>query len=153
MKKWMILIGCMTMMGAMLQVSAQDFGDFSSQTLTGKAWEAYGKGNFELALTYTAKCKEMYMSEALKQEASLDAFPVGEGTHEYWALNDVGTCLFIEGQIYEKQKNITQALEVYAVVVNQLSFSQCWDEKGWFWKPAEASAGRIKQLEFDSLLD
>ena len=135
-------------------VSAQDFGDFSSATLTGKAWNAYGAGELELALKYTAKCKEMYMEEAKKQQASLDAFPVGEEkTHTYWALNDVGTCLFIKGQVYEKQKKTKEAIEAYKLLVQELSFSQCWDTKGWFWKPAEAAAGRVKQLEFDSLLD
>jgi hypothetical protein len=150
MKKW-IMIGCISILGAAIPTLAQDFGDFSSATLTGKAW---GANDYELALKYTAKCKEMYMEEAKKQQASLDAFPVGEEkVHSYWALNDVGTCLFIEGQILEKQNKSKEAVAVYTVLTKELSYSQCWDTKGWFWKPAEAAAGRIKQLEFDSLLD
>jgi hypothetical protein len=153
MKKW-IMIGCISILGAAIPTLAQDFGDFSSATLTGKAWAAYGANDYELALKYTAKCKEMYMEEAKKQQASLDAFPVGEEkVHSYWALNDVGTCLFIEGQILEKQNKSKEAVAVYTVLTKELSYSQCWDTKGWFWKPAEAAAGRIKQLEFDSLLD
>lgn len=132
---------------------AQDFGDFSSATLTGKAWEAYGAGKLAEALVYTAKCKEMYKAEALKQQASLETFPMGESTHQYWALNDVGTCLFIEGQILEKQGKKQEALALYAELVKELGFSQCWDTKGWFWKPAEAASGRIKLLEFDRMLD
>lgn len=156
MKKWMSLIGCMSLMVVAATAMAQDFGDFSSQTLTGKAWEAYVKGDFDLTLKYTAKCKEMFMADAKKQQEEVKALetkPTGEAVHEFWALNDVGTCLFIEGQVYEKQEKIKEAIAAYKVVAEELSLSQCWDEKGWFWSPAEAAAGRVKQLEFDALLD
>ncbi|MDF3130539.1 beta-glucanase precursor [Kiritimatiellaeota bacterium B1221] len=156
MKKWISLIGCMSMLVVAATVTAQDFGDFSSQTLTGKAWEAYGNGDLELALKYTAKCKEMFLEDAKKQQkeqAALEVKPTGEAIHEFWALNDVGTCLYIEGQVKEKQEKIKEALAAYKILVEELSLSQCWDEKGWFWKPADAANGRIKQLEFDAMLD
>lgn len=156
MKKLSCLIGCMIMCGTAATAMAQDFGDFSSATLTGKAWDAYGKGDLELTLKYTAKCKEMYLEVAKKQQVELKALevkPTGEGVHEFWALNDVGTCLYIEGQVLEKQKKVKEALAAYKILAEELGLSQCWDVKGWFWSPADAAAGRIKQLEFDSMLD
>jgi hypothetical protein len=31
-------------------------------------------------------------------------------------------------------------------------FAQCRDEKGWFWKPAQAATERLKLLDFDAIL-
>ncbi|MCC5842683.1 MAG: beta-glucanase precursor [Verrucomicrobia bacterium] len=132
---------------------AQDFGDHSSATLTGKAWEEYGRENFEMAMAYINRCKELYLKTAKEQQASLSDFAPAEKAHDYWALNDVGTSLFIEGQLLEKQGKIKEALEAYKVLVFELGFAQTWDPKGWFWRPAEAAAARVKQLEFDALLD
>jgi hypothetical protein len=137
----------------MMPLAAQDFGDYSSATLTGKAWEEYGKENYEMAMVYITKCKEMYLKTAKEQQASLSDFAPAEKAHDFWALNDVGTSLFIEGQLLEKQGKTREALAAYTLLVNELGFAQCWDTKGWFWRPAEAAAARLKQLEFDAMLD
>jgi hypothetical protein len=129
---------------------AQDFGDHSSATLTKKAWEALAAGDADHVLAYTSKCRELYAAEAKKQQASLTEFAPAEKAHDSWALNDVGTCMFIEGQLLEKQGKPAEAIVAYRELVDELKFCQCWDTKGWFWKPAEAAAGRIKELEFDA---
>jgi hypothetical protein len=134
-------------------VAAQDFGDHSSATLTKKAWEALAAGNGDDVLAYTGKCRELYAAEAKKQQAGLTDFAVADKAHDAWALNDVGTCLFIEGQLREKQGKPQEAIAAYRQLTDELKFCQCWDTKGWFWKPAEAAAGRIKELEFDAKLD
>jgi hypothetical protein len=131
---------------------AQDFGDQSSATLTKKAWEALAAGDEKLVLTYTGKCRELYAAEARTQQAGLTAFAPADKAHDFWALNDVGTCLFIEGQLFEKQQLPKEAATVYRELADDLKYCQCWDEKGWFWKPAEAAAGRLKELEFDASL-
>jgi len=134
-------------------VHAQDFGDNSSATLTKKAWEALAAGNGEHVLAYTGKCRELYGAEAAKQQAALTEFAPAEKGHDAWALNDVGTCLFIEGQLHEKQGRPKEAIAAYRRLVDELKFCQCWDTKGWFWKPAEAATGRLKELDFDAKLD
>lgn len=132
---------------------AQDFGDFSSATLAGKAWAAHGAGNNDEALIYINKCVEMYAAEAAKQQASLTDFASKESAHDYWALNDVGTCLFIKTQILEKQGNKEELIATLRKLATEYKFSQCWDTKGWFWHPGEAAAAKLKQVEFDSVLD
>jgi hypothetical protein len=132
---------------------AQDFGDQSSATLTKKAWEALAAGDEKLVLAYTGKCRELYEAEARKQQAGLTGFAPADTAHDFWALNDVGTCLFIEGQLREKQKQPAEAAAAYRALTEGLKYCQCWDEKGWFWKPAEAAAGRLKELEFDASLE
>lgn len=134
-------------------VVAEDFGDFSSATLTGKAWEALGKGDLERALVFTGKCRELYGKKAVEQQAGLSEFLPKDKGHDAWALNDVGTCLFIEGQVHEKAGRKAAAIEAYGKLSGTLGFAQCWDPKGWFWHPAEAAADRVKQLKFDALLD
>lgn len=134
-------------------VSAQDFGDLSSATLTKKAWEAFAAGDGDLVLAYTGTCRELYEAEARKQQASLVEFAPAEKAHDHWALNDVGTCLFIEGQLAEKQGDKAKATTAYRHLVDTLKYCQCWDTKGWFWKPAEAAADRLKELDFDATLE
>ncbi|MBL6712710.1 MAG: beta-glucanase precursor [Pirellulales bacterium] len=131
----------------------EDFGDFRSATLTSKAWEALGAGKLKSALSFTDKCRELYMEEARNQQGSVNEFASDEDAPKLWALNDVGTCLFIEGQVYEQQKKSKEAVAAYEQLVAQLGYAQCWDPQGWFWKPAEAAAKRIKELEFDAKLD
>ncbi|MFM7413967.1 MAG: beta-glucanase precursor [Planctomycetota bacterium] len=146
---------CVVTAGAALVAvaAARDYGDHSSATLTKKAWEALAAGDGDLVLAYTGKCRELYEAEAKKQQAALTDFAPAEKAHDSWALNDVGTCLFIVGQLQERQGSPREAIAAYRTLADELKFSQCWDTKGWFWKPAEAAAGRIKELEFDAKLD
>lgn len=130
-----------------------DFGDTSSAALTKKAWEALAAGEDELVVAYTGKCRELYGAEAKKQQAALADFATADAAHDPWALNDVGTCLFIEGQLRERQGRPKEAVAAYRQLADELRFCQCWDTKGWFWKPAEAAAGRLKELEFDAKLE
>lgn len=153
-RPWIVsVIACTAIISSPLRGTAQDFGDYSSATLTKKAWEALAAGNDELVLAYTGKCLELYETEAKKQQANLADFASAESAHDAWALNDAGTCLFIEGQLREKQGRKTEAIAAYRRLRDDMKFCQCWDVKGWFWKPAEAAAGRIKELEFDATLD
>ena len=131
-----------------------DFGDHSSSTITTKAWEALNAGKPDEAVGYANKCIELYQAKAEEMQKALKA-PVPsdqkEEVHKQWALNDVGTCLFILGQAFEKQNKGKEALEAYKKLVEKVSYAQTWDTKGWFWKPADAAKGRIKALEFDTL--
>lgn len=131
---------------------ALDFGDFSSAAITNKAWQANDAKNFAAADAYTAKCIEMFKDKAIEQQKALSA-PLTDKDQIFaqWALNDVGTCYFIRGQILEKQGKTKEAVEAYKFLVDNLAYAQTWDPKGWFWKPAGAASERIKALEFDSL--
>lgn len=151
-------VACVAVTVATLLVSGagradDEFGDYSSQTLTTKAWQALGGGDFDKVALFTAKCQELYAKEAEKQQASLTDFLPTEKGHDAWALNDVGTCCFIQGQAFEKQDRVADAVAAYKKAAESYGFAQCWDPKGWFWRPAEVAAQRLKQLEFDGVLD
>ncbi len=126
--------------------------ELSSQALTTRAWNALGAGQLDSVLEATATCRTLYADEAKRQQAALADFLPAEKGHDAWALNDVGTCLFIEGQAHEKAGHRAEAASAYRQLVTDYGFAQCWDEKGWFWKPAQAATERLKLFDFDALL-
>ena len=130
-----------------------DYGDCSSSTLTKKAWDSMNAGKFSDAASYIKMCKVKYEKTALEQQATLSDFAPQEKAHDYWALNDVGICYYIEAQILEKQGRKTELISVLKTLSTKFKYCQCWDEQGWFWHPAETAGSKLKQLEFDALLE
>ncbi|MBI4597239.1 MAG: tetratricopeptide repeat protein [Candidatus Omnitrophica bacterium] len=126
--------------------TSYNFGDYTSQTLTTKAWEALTAKDFKGVELYTKKCIELYEGEAKKQQASLTEFAPKDKAFNYWALNDVATCYFIAGEALMEQKKHKEAKAAFERVVNDFRFAQCWDPKGWFWKVETGSRGRINKL-------
>lgn len=131
-----------------------DFGDYSSGTLTGKAWASLEAKKYDDTITFAKECIEKYKKEAIEMQDSLTE-PVSasdkDAVFAKWALNDVGTCYFIKGQALEKQDKGAEATKAYKKLLETVSFAQCWDAKGWFWKPADAATKQIKMLEFELL--
>src|SRR3989338_4268273 len=134
---------------------AYDFGDYRSVTLITRAWAALEKGDIEAVLAYTNKCIELYGEQARKMQASLTGYVTGSNQEvfNYWALNDVATGLFIQGEAYRKAKMNDEAKEVYQKLMKEFSYGQCWDTKGWFWKPAEAAKEKLAAIESGSSID
>jgi tetratricopeptide (TPR) repeat protein len=134
------------------QVSAAaDFSDNSSAALTTKAWDA-ANANADDALAYANECIRLYEGEALKMQARLErkANETKEETSGRWALNDVGACFFIKGNVLLQKKDMKGAIEAYTKLVKQLPDAQCWDPKGWFWGPATAAKQKLVELELDA---
>ncbi len=146
-----LIIAIFTSLSA--QAQQLDFGDRTSATIAGKAWGALNSKNYPDAVAYAQECVKMYEKQAVEMQNGLKEPVTGdkEAVAKMWALNDVGTCLFIMGQALEKQNKGTEALAAYKQLVEKIPFAQCWDPKGWFWKPAEGAKTRMKALEFDSL--
>ena len=65
----------------------------------------------------------------------------------YWALNDVGTSLFILGEAYRQSDNKEEASKAYKQLIDEYFYAQCWDPNGWFWKPAEAAQQKLGELD------
>ena len=134
--------------------SKLDFGDYSSSTLTTKAWDSLNAKKNGNAVTFAKECIKRYEKEAVAMQKELTE-PVSSGdkeaVSEKWALNDVGTSYFILGQAYEKQDKNDEAIEAYKKLLKQVPFAQCWDPQGWFWKPADAAKKQLKTLEFEKL--
>lgn len=131
-----------------------DFGDYKSSTLTEKAWQALDQKDYASVLGYTQKCIDMFKDKAVEMQKALTAAPDTsdkEKVFANWALNDVGTCYFIQAKAFEEQGNSKEALAAYKFLSDNLSYAQCWDPKGWFWSPAGAAKDRVAALQFDSI--
>lgn len=128
--------------------STVDFGDYKSVTLVTKAWDALGKNDLDSVLAYTNKCIELYAEDAKKMQAVLLEYPweSKEQIFSYWALNDVGTALFIQGEAYKNAGKMEEAKAAYQRVVNEFLYSQCWDPAGWFWKPVEGAKQKLDEI-------
>ena len=134
---------------------AYSFGDFKSSTLVTKAWEALTAGDTEAVLAYTNKCIELYAEEARKMQNSLNGYVEGEKEKIFsmWALNDVATALFIQGEAYRKTKMLDEAKQAFRTVSTVYKYGQTWDPQGWFWKPAEAAKEKLAMIESGSDMD
>ncbi len=134
---------------------AYNFGDYRSVTLITKAWGSLAENDLEAVLAYTNKCIELYAEQGQKMQASLTEYPTGTNDEifSYWALNDIATGLFIQGEAYRKAKMNDEAVKAYQKLIDEYSYGQCWDTKGWFWKPAEAAKEKIAMIESGSDLD
>ena len=134
---------------------AYNFGDFRSETLTTKAWGALAQNDVEGVLAYTNKCVELYAEKAKEMQNELGGYVEGpnEKVFEQWALNDVATSLFIQGEAYRKAGKEKEAVKVFQRLIAEFSYGQTWDTNGWFWKPAEAAKEKIAMIDSGVMLD
>ncbi|MBN2144627.1 MAG: hypothetical protein JW774_08390, partial [Candidatus Aureabacteria bacterium] len=123
-----------------------DFGDQKSVTLCTKAWAALEVKDWAGVEAYTERCIGLYTKHALKQQSELTAMPPATVANTYWALNDVGTAYFIKAKALKEQGKNDMAKKICQLVIDEYSYSQCWDPKGWFWSPAEACRDMIMTL-------
>jgi tetratricopeptide (TPR) repeat protein len=126
-----------------------DFGDYSSNQLVQKAWGALASNDLNAVVAYVNKNLELYAGKAKEMQESLTEYPweSKEKTMSYWALNDVGTSLFILGEAYRKADKKEEAAETYQKLINEYFYAQCWDPQGWFWKPAETAQQKLGELD------
>jgi tetratricopeptide (TPR) repeat protein len=130
--------------------SMLDFGDYSSSFLTSQAWKTLDDVEDEdsAVFAYTNKVLELYESKAKEMQDSLTEYPwqSREVIFNYWALNDVGTSLYIQGEAYKRIGENKKAKEAYQKLIDDFFYAQCWDPQGWFWKPAEAAQEAVDAL-------
>ena len=110
------------------------------------AWDALVAEQYEVAVSFAAACVELNEDAARKQQASLSAKPADGGFPEYGALNHAGTCSFIKGEALTKLHDNGGASTAYEAVLDEFSYSQAWDPKGWFWSVADAAKAGLAKV-------
>ncbi len=130
-----------------------DLSTTTSAALTKRAWDALAARDFEAVAEYTGKCRELFEAEARLQQGSLAAIIPAierEKILVLSALNDVAACYFIAGQAHELQGDTAAAVSLYRDLAKLFPYAQCWDTKGWFWRPAVEGRTRMFRLEFEA---
>ena len=122
----------------------------TSSSLTSQAWEALAAKNFTTAKAKIERCQSLFGEKASEMQTSLSVVPGPDTAKDFWALNDVGTCVFILGKVYEAEGKSAEAITAYQDVIKNYPMSQCWDKQGWYWQPAVAAKERLTALTFDS---
>jgi tetratricopeptide (TPR) repeat protein len=99
-------------------------------------------------IAYTDKVLELYEPKAKDMQSAMTeyAWESKDDIFSKWALNDVGTALFIKGEVFKKSGQYKEAKEAYQKLVKDYFYAQCWDPNGWFWKPAEAAQEALDEL-------
>ncbi len=128
-----------------------NYGDYRSETLTIKAWKALSDRDLNAVLAYTNKCISLYSKEASKMQKSLSEYATGdEKIFSYWALNDVATCLYIQGEALRRVKRMDEAKAAFERIINEFYYAQCYDvDKKTFWKPADGAHDSIFMIDND----
>lgn len=157
MRKLVIMMCALVIAAAGVQLAnaqsaapSYNFGDHKSSTLASKAWQALAAKNVEAVVVYTNKCLELYGAKAAEMQAGLKEVPTGDDQkiHSYWALNDVATCLYIQGEAYYQAKQKDKAKPIFERIVKEFSFGQTYDPANKaFWKPADAAADKLNMIE------
>jgi len=65
----------------------------------------------------------LYAAEDKKMNAELTGFEPISIAAQLWALNDVGSCLFIMANAYEELKMYPEAAETYTILANDYTCS------------------------------
>lgn len=125
-----------------------DYGNMSSETLAGKAWDASADKNYPELFAYTKKCVELYGEQGKQMNAALTRFEPAETASKQWALNDAGTCLFIMAEAYVELKMYPEAVRSYRTLAKDYTYAQCWDPKGWYWHPADGAENKAKKYDY-----
>ncbi len=154
-----IVLSCLLVAGFVPAFGATarsfDFTDETSNVLVQKAWGGLTAKDLEAVEAYVNKVDQIYASKAATMQASLQDYASGsnEQIFKYWALNDVSTAWFILGKAYRNAGKKDEAIKAYTKVINDFSYGQCWDVKGWFWKPAQAAKEEIAMIQSGSNVD
>ncbi|MBF0486198.1 MAG: tetratricopeptide repeat protein [Candidatus Omnitrophica bacterium] len=141
---------------AQSQAAAYNFGDYKSSTLAGKAWQALSEKNLDSVVVYSNKCIELYADKAKEMQANLKEPVTGDQQKIFslWALNDVATVLYIQGEAYRQAGKNDKAKEAFSKILSDYSFGQTWDPaQKIFWKPADAAKDRLDMISKGLNLD
>ncbi|MFC1804791.1 glycoside hydrolase family 2 TIM barrel-domain containing protein [Candidatus Omnitrophota bacterium] len=146
-----IIMGVIFTLGSLQPIFAQEESPSSGELIV-KAWGAHGKRDVEKTFEYTRKLIDLYKDEADRQQASLKALPKGQDEiNAVEELNNVATAYFIQAESHMRQQESEEAKSIFKLIIDKYPFGQAWDQRGWYWKPAEAAAQSIKKIEIGSI--
>jgi len=122
-------------------------GNLSPKEMIIRAWEAWGAKDYDKTFYWTNMCIDKYSEEAKKEQILLTGLPTTDAIEQYDSLNAVGTSFFIQGEAYLSQGKIDEAKKVFNIAIQDYSYAQNWDPRGWYWSVKEKSQASLEKLE------
>ncbi|MEK9985335.1 MAG: glycosyl hydrolase [Opitutae bacterium] len=137
-----ILLGMLSVQSAFPQEAWQ---------LTGKAWSALGKNNFDEVERLANEAVRRWGENARKRNNGLSKLPSTKEAKGYATLNELATIVWLKGEALLKKGDREGALAAYYTVLADFNYGQTWDNKGWYWSPAASCLDRIAELSPKSI--
>ena len=119
--------------------------------LTGKAWSALGKNNFDEVERLANEAVRRWGENARKRNNGLSKLPSTKEAKGYATLNELATIVWLKGEALLKKGDREGALAAYYTVLADFNYGQTWDNKGWYWSPAASCRDRIAELSPKSI--
>ena len=138
------------LIGKSILLASSLFAD-EAWEITGKAWEALGKNEFNAVELLANESIRRWGEQARKRNSELFRLPSAKEAKKYNTLNEVATIVWLKGQALFKKGDREGALAAYYTVIADYEFGQTWDKKGWYWSPAASSRDRIAELSTGGL--
>lgn len=129
-------------------------GDMS-QEFTQQAWEGLKSKDFAVALACTNSSIKKWSRQADIQQAKASEVgcrdtPSPTELKPYsaanWALSDIATSWFIQGEVYSQQGKLSEARAAYKTVIDKYPCAFTWDPRGWFWRVADSAQEKYDEV-------
>ncbi|MFT5387738.1 MAG: tetratricopeptide (TPR) repeat protein [Candidatus Omnitrophota bacterium] len=121
----------------------EDSSKVSSKELVKQSWKASSTKDIEKLDAIVKQCVSLYSEEAQELQKKLSSFPDKKTAEQYQALNDVGTCLFIQAEAYMNTGKTEKALDAFDYIIREYKWAQAWDPRGWYWSVAEKGQSSV----------
>jgi len=115
--------------------------------VTAKAWDALAKKDWDSAIRFSDRATKTWGGQAKSASEELTALPKGDEVKKFANLNEVGTCLWIKGEALRLKGDPTAAMIAYKTLIEHYEYAQCWDNKGWWWQPADAARKQLAKFK------
>ena len=133
------------LIGTSIWFATSLFADEAWQ-VTGKAWEALAKNDFNTVERLANESVRKWGEQARKRNNELLRLPSAKEAKKYNTLNEIATIVWLKGEALLKKGDRDGALAAYYTIIADYEFGQTWDNKGWYWSPAATSRDRIAEL-------
>lgn len=113
---------------------------------TGKAWKAKAKRDWNEVIRLADHAERKWGAKARELNAGLDDYPKGQAARNYAVLNELATITLLKAGALKEKGDKAGALAAYRKIVEDYTYGQCWDNKGWWWQPAKSARDSISTL-------
>ena len=114
---------------------------------TAKIWDAMGRKNWDAAIAQANRVIRIWGAQARRTNDQLKKYAPAKDAKKYGNLNEVGVSLLLKGDALSKKGDKVAAKVTYQLLLDQYTYAQVWDPKGWYWKPAEEARKKLVLLQ------